>query len=75
MSETLRCVWIVSNWSKHQSNSSIVSIAKRTYDSSPGAKGLANGVAAALFDLHHPQRTEKNEIAIRMLMNVSNERF
>ena len=51
MSETLRCVWIVSNWSKHQSNSSIVSIAKRTYCSSPGTIGLFNGVAADLFDL------------------------
>lgn len=56
MSETLRCVWIVSNWSKHQSNSSIVSIAKRTYCSSPGANGLFNGVPADLFDLWNRNR-------------------
>lgn len=51
ISETLLCVWIVSNWSKHQSSSSIVSIAMRTYDSSPGTIGFCNGVAPALFDL------------------------
>lgn len=51
MSETLRCVWIVSNWSKHHSNSSIVSPANLRYASSPGTIGFCRGVAAALFDL------------------------
>lgn len=37
MSDTLRWVCTVSNCSKHHSNSSIVSIAKRMYPSSPGA--------------------------------------
>lgn len=34
MSETDLCVWIVSNWSKHQSSSSIVSMDILRYASS-----------------------------------------
>ena len=35
ISDTLRCVCIVSNWSRHQSNSSMVSVANLVYASSP----------------------------------------
>lgn len=51
ISETLRCVWMVSNWSRHHSSSSMVSPAKRRYCSSPGSIGFTSGVAAARFDL------------------------
>jgi hypothetical protein len=46
MSDTLRWVCTVSNCSKHHSSSSIVSIAKRMYESSPGAYGARDAAAA-----------------------------
>lgn len=61
MSLTLRCVWIVSSWSRHHSSSSMVSPASRTYCSSPGTMGFCSGVAAARFDLE--------DIGVRLAIN------
>jgi hypothetical protein len=50
MSDTLRWVCTVSNCSKHHSSSSIVSIAKRIYESSPGAYVRFAAAATAAAD-------------------------
>lgn len=73
MSETLRCVWIVSNWSKHHSNSSIVSPANRRYASSPGTIGFCRGVAAALFDLLG--FIDKNKWKIKLCQRIKLENY